>query len=186
MKLANLWPSHVRSVTLYDPIVVSQDEQGRHRLPRSLERLWERLRGQEPHKVMQAFVTFWSGSNLWSNLSADQRDRLIAHYGGLRRDMAEVVVGLWTSPKPVFCGPVSILRGEHSPDVTKDMSAALIRDYPGAKLTVLPGFGHLSPLNEADAVAEALAERISPERLPLHVPAGVGHLSHPQIQGSSQ
>ncbi len=58
--------------------------------------------------------------------------------------------------------PTLVLRGDGEiPDFVA-MAGLIVARVPGARLLVIPGSGHLVPLERADAVTEALAAFFTP------------------------
>lgn len=78
----------------------------------------------------------------------------------LRRVPYEDVLGLIRVPTLILCGEHDTLT---PPDVARRMAAQV----PGARLEVVPGAGHLSPLENPEPVARALAELFGLAGTPL-------------------
>ena len=55
--------------------------------------------------------------------------------------------------------PTAVLAGEHDPVLSPEvLTREVVQRIPGATLTILPGAGHLLPLEAPDAVAEWIAQ----------------------------
>lgn len=63
--------------------------------------------------------------------------------------------------------PITIITGEHDVIVrTEHHGAKLAQVVPGAKLTVLPGFGHMLHYDAAERIISAIEEMTSPSLVP--------------------
>ena len=63
-----------------------------------------------------------------------------------------------------------------------DYSVALARALPDAQFAVIPGTGHLAPLQKSDLVNRILLDFLRPERL---VALGSLHDSRPETDGGA-
>jgi pimeloyl-ACP methyl ester carboxylesterase len=154
LKFANARPERIASLTLYDPIAAGQGTG----LPAELEAIWTRHRDGCDAGLMETFLTFWGGDMAWAALNTMQRTRLIAQAPGLRRDMSEVAAGQWALDKISYRGPLTILRGGRSPSLTYRMAGAIAARHRQARIVELEGFGHLSPITQAQAVNRRLCQ----------------------------
>lgn len=153
LRLAHDMPDRVASLTLYDPLVVERSDQGHTILPSDIRQIWNSNRRAEPEKLMQAFLDYWAGTGSWARLAPKQRQRLIAHAPGLRRDFLEAERGLWMMHDPYYQGPISVICGGHSPRAAVDMTILLTHACPQTRHLWLPGHGHLAPLTDPGTIA---------------------------------
>ncbi|WP_424969719.1 alpha/beta fold hydrolase [Dinoroseobacter sp. S76] len=167
LMLANRNPDRVRSLTLFDPVMPVLPGRGAASVAPDLRVLWTQVRGQPAPVMMARFLDFWCAPGTWIGLPRHRQDALLTQSAALTRDFEEICAGYWTVAHPAYFGPVTVLRGGRSPQVTVDVSAKILADYPQARCTVLPGLGHMAPLTHADQVnphfAAALAEA-APQR----------------------
>lgn len=167
LMLANRNPDRVRSLTLFDPVMPVLPGRGAASVAPDLRALWTQVRGQPAPVMMAQFLDFWCAPGTWEGLPHHRQDALLTQSAALTRDFEELCAGYWTVAHPAFFGPLRVLRGGRSPQVTVDVSARILADYPQARCTVLPGLGHMAPLTHADqvntyfaaALAEAAAQR---------------------------
>lgn len=152
LRLAHARPDQVASVTLYDPISAQPNTAGGQRLPGALDRIWRRHGAGPASELIARFFDFWASDGLWADLAPQQQERLLRDHTGLCRDMAEVHSGDWEIPQHRYRGPVTIFRGQLSPDITADMARRIADAHSGARLTVLPDMDHFAPLTQPDAV----------------------------------
>lgn len=170
LKLANDLPHRIASVTLFDPIAVTQSSSGQFTLPDPLDGLWRDLSEAEPERVMRGFVDYWSGGSQWRHLNTLQRDRLLEHFPGLCRDLGEVRAGHWAFPEAVFNGPITILLGEASPDIVQDMAQAVQHRHAQTTCKALVGLGHLAPLTSPEVVMPKIVSALNSHGLPMARP----------------
>ncbi|QGG94033.1 hypothetical protein GH723_02325 [Actinomarinicola tropica] len=78
--------------------------------------------------------------------------------------------------------PATVLVGSRDLLTPPRSARALTSAWPGAEMTMLPGAGHMLPIERPDDVVEAILARIPPARRPprdggrqRHALAGVGH-----------
>ncbi|MEM6387897.1 MAG: alpha/beta fold hydrolase [Pseudomonadota bacterium] len=153
LRLAETLPGAVASVTLYDPLVVQNGV-----LPSELRSIQHRNRSAGPEALVEGFLTFWGGKGTWERLSAHQRERLTQHVPSLRRDFHEIESGLWDLDHGAFTGPITTLWGGNSPEPTREMARVLQSAYPHVRQNWLEGYGHLSPLSDAQNTAMQFVE----------------------------
>jgi len=54
--------------------------------------------------------------------------------------------------------PALVIGGEEDTLIPPEVMKAMAREIPGARTTIVPGAGHLPPIERPDAVNEALIE----------------------------
>ncbi len=160
LRLAHAYPNRVASVTLYDPIAAGPDATGRHPLPGALDTIWRRYADAPPPELMSRFYDFWATGRSWADLTPDQQERLLRDHAGLCRDMTEIKSGRWTVSKHAFGGPITIFRGQLSPEVTAAMAHRIARTHHQVSVIALPGMGHFAPLAQTDALNAHLVPAI--------------------------
>lgn len=148
MRLAGEVPDLVKSLTLYDPLVVQHGV-----LPQELSGAWRRYGACCKSELMRAFLDFWGGAGCWDGLSAKQRERLISLAPTLGRDFAEIEAGLWDIQNEAYQGPIIAMWGSNSPSATIDMAQQMTKAFTQVEHLWLAGHGHLAPLTHPDCVA---------------------------------
>ncbi|MEM8801998.1 MAG: alpha/beta fold hydrolase [Pseudomonadota bacterium] len=152
LRLLDLLPDAVASLTLYDPLVVRNGV-----LPPKLSSIWHSYGAAEPDALLRGFLNFWGGDGTWEALTEMQRERLTVHVPSLRRDFHEIESGFWDLRDGSFSGPITTLWGGNSPKSTVEMARVLQSAYPQSQHFVLQDLGHLSPLSDAQTVGEHMA-----------------------------
>ncbi len=158
-------------LVLYEPIVTALLQADR---PADLAlRRWDsdivdhldaQLAAGTPEGGVARFVEAWN-EMAWDRIPAAARERMVADAPELARLVRA------TSHFPLTPGllaglgaPLVILQGAVSPPVTRRMSECLQAAVPGAALRLLPGSGHMGPVMQSAATAEALEELLAETR----------------------
>ncbi len=149
--LAQSFPQHVRSLTLYDPIVPSA-QWSPDLLPPDLAALGRAVRGSSPEAAMDHFLAYWDSPNAWSRLSSAQQRTLSDQSAAILRDLHEVTSGYWSPPRVGFDGPCSLICGGRSPSAIAAMATDLQQRFSRVRVLNLDHLGHFAPLTQADEV----------------------------------
>ena len=161
LKFANALPKRIASVTLCDPVTALVGACGRPGLSPELDAIWRDIGDSNDTAIMRAFLAFWDGDASWGALNETQRARLVGHAPGLRRDFSEVSRGIWSPDQISYRGPLTILHGEKSPDVTLGMARAIAARHRQAVIKPLGSLGHLAPLTHPDVVNRHLCQSLA-------------------------
>lgn len=159
--LANRNPDQVRSITLYDPVMPVFPGRGAACVAPDLRALWTQVRGQPAPIMMARFLAFWCAPGTWEALPPERQDALLIQTASMTRDFEEICAGYWTVASSAYSGPVTVLRGGVSPQVTADVCARIRADYPQAHCSVVPGLGHMAPLTHGEEINSRLAAALA-------------------------
>lgn len=162
MVLANRYPNQVNAVVLYEPIVPPGP--GPAPEMRDLWSLCRQMMRLDVKSAMALFCDFWSGPDSWRRLSPRARDRLILHYPSVMLDFRQVFTGQLDIAQPQFDGPLTIIRGDASPPLTRSMSERLSARYANARIELVSGPGHLGPATHADRVNALILDHLAGRR----------------------
>jgi len=160
LRLANLRPGRVRSITLYDPVVPMGRVIGNRCLEPGLAALWSVIRNSEREEAMAHFIDYWVSKGTWAGLSDDRRRTLVDQYPAAMRDFIEITSGYWTPAQINFNGPIHCLWGQRSPSSIPAICAYLARTYTDVRCVEVPDAGHMAPLTQAARMDHLLAETI--------------------------
>ncbi len=163
VRLAQVMPRAVKSLTLYDPLIAELGA-----LPRALEAVWREHGTGAPSALARAFLEYWGGVGQWARLTAAQRQRLVLQIPALKRDFREVTAGAWAPHGAPYGGPVVALWGKDSPSATADMAVQLSRACTHVQHIWLAGHGHFSPLSSPTPIAAALLAQLAEGTEPPH------------------
>jgi pimeloyl-ACP methyl ester carboxylesterase len=145
----------VRSLSLVDPILLASGGPSPEQL-----RLAELAKGGDLRGALDAwyarpaFASVRKSPSLAARLRAMIDDYAGAHWTGKltqvwsRHDHASALATL------TF--PTLVVRGSDVPDVSRGFSERYAQDVPGARLAVLDGVGHYSPMEAPGRLAELL------------------------------
>ena len=147
-------------IAVHEPIVVGllRDDDPDDRAARDwdraiVDRLVHAVAAGDPEAGIRGFVEAWNEMS-WPDLPQSVRIRLIAAASALAEDIscgsARRIALERISPPPL------ILQGALSPPITARMTARLHAAIPGSRRVVLPGCGHMAPVQAPGAIAAAL------------------------------
>jgi pimeloyl-ACP methyl ester carboxylesterase len=163
LKLAAMYPSQVRSVVVYEPVLFRLlfDYHPRERASTEVTiaaasiRNW--LERGDPQRSAQRFVDFWSGEGAWSGLPAAHRTviaarmpAVVGHFHALFNDTL-LRADLARLPMPVQC-----LMGTQTRRATRRIGELLRYAMPNAMHESLPAMGHMGPVTHAAAVNDRI------------------------------
>ena len=156
LKLATLYPTWVRSVVVYEPVLfpwLSNDPTS-HNLVQEVAAvaasIHDHLRRGDTHSAAQRFINFWSGDGAWESLPASKQSsiapRMLAvshHFDALFSDT------LQRTELELLRMPIMVVSGSRSPAVTRRIAGLLRAALPDAEHEVLQAMGHMGPITHA-------------------------------------
>ena len=158
-------PAAVRSLTLYEPVAfgvleTAEDEDARVTLTRVSLR-W----GESPadHDAwLEQFVDYWSGSGAWAALREQARAEFRrvgwVVYEGVRSLLDDKTRGATFA---TVTAPTHLFTAERSPLAARRVVQRLGEAIGGARITTIPGVGHMGPLTNPDVVNPLLLAAIA-------------------------
>jgi pimeloyl-ACP methyl ester carboxylesterase len=164
LKLAAMYPSQVRSVVAYEPVLFRLlfDYHPRERASTEVTiaaasiRNW--LERGDPQRSAQRFVDFWSGDGTWSAMAVAHREviaarmpAVVGHFHALFNDTL-ARADLTRLHMPVLC-----LTGARTRLATRRISELLHFSMPNARHATLPETGHMGPITHAAVVTDRIA-----------------------------
>lgn len=168
LRVARERPAMIRSLTLIEPSIfhvldgVGPKEQ---KLYREIRRVAEVVKNAattgDLWRGMSRFVDYWNGDGAWTAMPLDARLKL-------SRRLAKVVLdfrALFAEPASledytVLTCPTLIVCGERSPGPSRRIVEMLNDAMAGARVTQIPGAGHMSPLTHPGPVNEVVAQHL--------------------------
>jgi len=167
LKVASLYPQHVRSLVLYEPVafrLLFDDPASHAETAEALAvtaHMQTRLERDDPEGAARHFIDYWSGSGTWQAMPASARAGVIErvpavmqHFGALfnERQQAAAVSRL--------AMPVHVLVGERTVATARRIAQRLGALNAGITVEVLPDLGHMGPVTHAEPVAGHLARQV--------------------------
>ena len=165
LRLAEIHPDRVLSVSIYEPtsLGVFQDisRSDDRSLLRKMQELGSHMACAQPRDAMARFIDFWMGPGNWDALGVRAQDHLAQYATIAARDfqdgLHEAVEACARLP---FAGPVLLLYGDRTIDVTRRVCQSLAASLPCAALECLADSGHMGPIQNADRVNSAILAHI--------------------------
>jgi pimeloyl-ACP methyl ester carboxylesterase len=174
LQMALRWPTHVKSLTLFEPArfallfgAAETEEAGQQivRLGRTVCMLV--LSGQQ-YEAAACFVDYWSGEGTWQSLDRRRQEGVIRHMPKVRAEFEAAFSD--RTPLAAYrrlTMPVRLIVGGDSPLPSRQIGQLLVASLPRAELRFLPGVGHMGPVTHPQQVAGHLPEDWQPLHQPL-------------------
>ncbi len=157
----------IRSLTLVEPMAIPLlDEAGESEILAEYNALRDRyLRAAEAgraEEAMDPYVDYWNGAGSWRAMPNEVRKKLCGRAAQLCAAFYANSSSLTTLAdcRALTC-PTLIICGEETRPPARRISEILASEIPGARRTVIPGAGHMSPLTHAAEVAAAIADHLN-------------------------
>lgn len=160
MKIASVRPDLLISLTVYEPVLfglLKDDTPQNHQLFGEIhgvaDGLWKAFERRTAATSMAGFIDYWNGAGSWNQLPISAQEKFESQTeivaDNFRRlfddtitldDLAKINV------------PTMLMVGLESPEVTQQIGSMVTRAIPNAKLALLPGLGHMAPVDAAEWV----------------------------------
>ena len=146
----------VRTLTLADTRAAADSPEAREKREQSIEMILEQGR--------EAMAAAMIHSLLAPGASAHVRARLRSMVEGMRYEsMVAALLGMRdradrTDLLPTINVPALVIGGEEDASCPPSQMRALAQAIPGARTVIVPGAGHLTPVERPESVNEALIE----------------------------
>jgi pimeloyl-ACP methyl ester carboxylesterase len=165
LALAMAWPERVKTLTLFEPTAffVLRDRGGEDRKAlgeiASVAREMERSVAEgDENRAMSRFVDYWSTPGAWDRLSAAQQEEFSRLVKKVIRNFHALLGEKYSAAEfRRLQFPVTILRGESSPQPALRVAEMLAEMIPQARLITLREVGHMGPVTHPQQVARAVA-----------------------------
>lgn len=113
------------------------------------------------HGGMRAFIDHWNGAGSWAAIKPKVQAELA-------RRLPKVALDFWAirneatslDAYSALHMPTLIMRGELTPGPPKAVTRLLAEAIPGARLQIIDGAGHMSPVTHADQVNAIIANHL--------------------------
>jgi pimeloyl-ACP methyl ester carboxylesterase len=165
---ASQFAARVRSLTLVEPIlpgILLDNAQDRHLYEhfaklanRVCKSLWN---GDTPH-ALDAFLSFWNGSEACARVSPQARQRMENHAHKLATDFTAgfAEMGVFDAARRLSL-PVLLFSGGLSPFVTQRVVGRLASAIANARAIHLPSAGHMLAITHAAELIPDIADHIA-------------------------
>lgn len=156
LALWELRPGVVRSLTLADTRAAAETPEGREKRQRTIDLLLEDGRGALAAEVVRSQLAPGPSApvqaRIRSMVEGTRYETMVAALQGMR-DRADRTHVLSTISVPAL-----VIGGEQDVSCPPAQMRALAHAIPGARTMIVPGAGHLSPIERPSEVNEALIE----------------------------
>ncbi len=158
LKVATAIPSFIKSLTVYEPVMVSLLKDGGIRETEGFN-IFQQLASQlaceinkgTPEKGMATFIDFWNGEGSWSKLPEKYKTRFTTLAQAVLANFEKAFSETFTSRElESLHVPTLIMSGMESPTVTQTICEILSRNIPQSRYAMLPGLSHMAPVTAAE------------------------------------
>lgn len=151
MRLSELRPNRMGSVTIYEPTIIEVFKNCRDpndlKLVAEVKQLAELVANSSPEAAMESFINYWHGENHWSTIDRDMKNKISKYSHIAAKDFLNGLEDLYQPQKyPYFQGNVNVLYGANTVPLAKRIAAKLLDRLPTANLFELAGLGHMGPI----------------------------------------
>jgi len=166
LQMALRQPERVRSIAVYEPVVVGvldevEDADARGALA-LVQQPWQPGENGADESWLRAFVEWWNGPGAWDRLNEETRASMRA----VGWKVYQEVLGLTTEKtnRTTYAKitiPTLLLAGETSPMTERRVVERLATALPHATMRVFPGVGHMGPISHASLINEAITTHLA-------------------------
>ncbi len=164
LRLAQLYPDRIKTVTLIEPVLfcaarlISEQSFDAHfeQASKSAEKFY----AGEAYEAARMFTSIWGGGRPWDKTPEPVRQtmaRQMAFVFGSNPTLMDDRAGL-LKPDGLARAkmPILMLRGSETAPVIRDIHLALAQALPDARDQVIDGAGHMAPMSHTNEVAVAI------------------------------
>ena len=164
LRLAQLFPDKVRTVTLIEPVlfcaakIVSVQSFDDHfeQASKSAKTFYD----GDPYEAARLFTSIWGGGRPWDKTPEPVRQAMAKQMGfvfGSNPTLMDDRAGL-LKPEALARAnmPILLLRGSETAPVVHDIHRGLAQVLPNARDQIVEGAGHMAPMSHTDKIASAI------------------------------
>jgi pimeloyl-ACP methyl ester carboxylesterase len=159
IKAAQTFGLHIRSLTLYEPVLfallfsASANQPASVEISRLIEDIQDDYRSGDLFRATQRFIDYWSGPGTWENIPAQKKldlsKKIRVVLGNFEALVSEpnALAGLENIQVPTL-----YLSGEESPASAQVISELMVQKLPRVDTHQFPGLGHMGPITHSEMV----------------------------------
>ncbi|MFO1312661.1 MAG: alpha/beta hydrolase [Burkholderiales bacterium] len=157
LKLAAMLPRHVKSVTVYEPVMfrwlVEANADEAADVLAVVNEIERHLGFGSMHDAARAFVDFWSGEGAFDAAGTSRRDAIASRM----RTVAAHFHALLLEPLEMkhvarLCIPMMVMTGGRTVRAMRRLEQMTLQAWPHARHRVIGAAGHMGPITHADEV----------------------------------
>lgn len=155
LKVAATFPSHVRSVTVYEPVMfrwlVEAHAPEIADVLGIVDAIRHHLAFGSAYDAARVFIDFWSGEGAWQSMSDARREAIAERM----RAVAAHFHALLLEPLALhsvahLCIPTMVVTGARTVRAMQRLAATYRAGLPGARHRVVAGAGHMGPITHPE------------------------------------
>jgi pimeloyl-ACP methyl ester carboxylesterase len=169
LRIAQVWPELVRTLTLIEPAAFhflaegTPADQALLAEMRAVAGIMSACASDNaPDAAMAHFIDYWNGAGTWDRLAADQRARFVPQLGAVLSNFAASFAdrARLADCTAVTC-PVQFVMGLQSKGPAQRVTEMIADAIPQARLDLIADAGHMSPITHASAVNAIIAAHLA-------------------------
>jgi pimeloyl-ACP methyl ester carboxylesterase len=167
LKLAQMFPHAVRSVTVYEPVlfpwlfVDQRDAEVAREVLDVADDIQRALHQRRYRQAAERFVDYWSGQGVWARMSPERQQSVAARMPAVRAHFDALFCEDYAPGAALSSVPVLSLGGADSPRSTRRIAQIIGGQVPHASCEELPGMGHMGPITHGAIVFERIERFLS-------------------------
>jgi pimeloyl-ACP methyl ester carboxylesterase len=162
IQYAALFPSLVKSLTLYEPVCFGVADPNHEELS-VVRSVWLRVARnialKHPYEAARVFVDYWGGKGSFLAMNQDARDRMSVLVRKVPWDFRALFeADISTRTLAALDVPILIIHGGRTQGIVKHIAARLQAGAPRIRQLHIPNADHLSPMRAPALVMPAVTE----------------------------
>lgn len=160
MKVAILRPELLVSLTVYEPAffcllreTTNRNGQFYNEMKNVADNLHTAIANKIPEAGISAFIDYWNGEGTWTQMSSAKQAKFVSKAGivaeNIKRGFDEKVT---LQELATINVPTMMMVGLESQQGAQQVSSMVAQAIPKAKLALMPGLGHMAPVDAAEWV----------------------------------
>lgn len=160
MKVAVLRPDLLVSLTVYEPVLfcllrntTDRNQKFFNEMKTVADSLHSSIADKTPETGMATFIDYWNGDGTWAQMPSALQENFVSKIDAVAQNFVHGFEETVTLQELAAINvPTMMMVGLESQQVTQQVSSMIAQVIPNAKLALLPGLGHMAPVNAAEWV----------------------------------
>ena len=163
LKLAQRFPTRVKTLSLFEPVMFSllfdsvERQEYANEVSRLIHSIQVSCRSGNNYRAAEKFIDYWSGDGTWGQIPFDLKARF-SNTMNLVLNNFEAVLSdpLLVDKLKYLTMPVQLIYGKNSPKPATEISKILRRKLSASRLYGLHNVGHMGPITHSDLINGAI------------------------------
>jgi pimeloyl-ACP methyl ester carboxylesterase len=168
LRIAMLWPSLVRSLTIFEPVTFHLLRDGHsieQQMHDGIDELVRHLKNAEaagtPALGAARFVDFWNGPGAFANYAPEMQEKVTARLSLILSNFAALHSESWPLAECArITAPTLSMFGQDSPLAAQHLTRLVTGQIAQSQLIPVAAAGHMLPITHAGTVARYLSAHV--------------------------